>query len=172
MAKRKGRKARRGKDRGTAGQGEGDLLVGLAFEECLKDLCGGDGVEAFGRIFPRKLGGSELFPGAEAAQSLILKVDGDTKAPGQAGGKAADELGLGTLGVVHIQREPKDDGVNALGGDDIGDFLKEVLLAPDYGKRGCNRLIAVADCQPGALGSIVYSKVSHIKKLEIRSTKS
>jgi len=51
----------------TAGQGEGDLLVGLAFEESLKDLCGGDGVEAFGRILPRKLGGCELFPGSEAA---------------------------------------------------------------------------------------------------------
>lgn len=133
----------------------------MGFEEGLKDLCGGDGVEAFGGIFPRKVGGGELFPGAEAAQSLILKVDGDTKASGEAGGKAADELGLGTLGVVHIQRQPKDDGVNALGGDDIGDLLKQVFLAGDYGERGCNCLIAVADCQPGAFGTIVYSKVSH-----------
>jgi len=135
--------------------------VGLTFEESLKNLCGGDGVEAFGRIFPRKLGGGELFPGTEAAQSLILKVDGDTKAPCQAGGKAADELGLGTFGVVHIQRQPKDDCVNALGGDDIGDFLKQVFLAPDHGERGCNCLIAVADGQSGASGPIIYSKVSH-----------
>ena len=140
---------------GTAGQSEGGLLVGLLFEESLKNLCGGDGVEAFGRILPRKLGGGELFAGAEAAQAFILKVDGDTKLPRQAGGKAADELGLGTLGVVHIQRQPKDDGVNTLGGDDIGDFLKQVLLAPDYGERGCNCLIAVADCQPGAFGTII-----------------
>ena len=135
--------------------------MGLAFEESLKDLCGGDGVEAFGRIFPRKVGGGELFPGAEAAQALILKVDGDTKAPGQAGGKAADELSLGTLGVVHIQRQPKNDGVNALGGDDIGDFLKQVFLALDYGERGCDCLIAVADGQSCAFGAIVYCEVSH-----------
>ncbi len=135
--------------------------MGLAFEECLKDLSGGDGVEAFGGVFPRKVGGSKLFPGAKAAQAFILKVDGDSKAPGQAGGKAVDELGLGTLGVVHIQRQPKDDGVNALGCDDIRDFLKQVLLAPDYGKRGCNCLIAVADGQSGALCPIIYSKVSH-----------
>lgn len=51
----------------------------LVFEEGLQYFCSSHGVEVLSFLLSRKISGRQFFLGAETAQSLILKIDGNVQ---------------------------------------------------------------------------------------------
>jgi len=95
----------------------------------------GDGVAAPLFLGGGQIGHTEFFIGAEAAQSFILKMDGNTNRGFEFVSEIADFFYLRAFGVVHVQGQPDNNSFDVFPCYDISEFVNDVFCAVENGKR-------------------------------------